>query len=147
MPKDPSIPTEIVAVRDTRRQSYYDKFLASKTNITDFRNVKWGVDDELNNCDIRCNGNIVLLEIGGRIPPKRSGLSEKKVAPIYVYPAASLKEWGLKQLSVAQSSYKGFDRVMISEPSRKQVPRFYEYLPKNVFKTRDFTTIITGKDL
>ena len=54
-----------------------------------------------------------------------------------MYPAKRLKEWGVKQLSVAQSSYKGFDRVMISEPSRKPVPRFYEYLPKNVFKTRD----------
>jgi hypothetical protein len=29
------------------------------------------------------------------------------------------------------------DRVMISEPSRMPVPRFYEFLPKNVFTIRD----------
>ena len=137
MPKDANIPTELVSIRDTKRKSYYDKFMASRKNLTDFRSVKWGVDGEGHDCGIRCNGNIVLLEIGAKIPSSRSGGSAKHVAPVYVYPAKSLKEWGVKQLSVAQSSYKGFDRVMISEPSRKPVPRFYEYLPKDVFKTRD----------
>merc|ERR1712030_205963 len=119
MPKDANIPTELVAVRDTRRKSYYDKFLASRNNLTDFRNVKWGVDGEGNDCGIRCNGNIVLLEVGARIPVA-GRQAAKNVSPVYVYPAESLKEWGIKQLSVAQSSYKGFDRVMISEPSRKR---------------------------
>ena len=135
MPRDPNIPTELVAVRDTKRQTYYDRFMASRNNITDFRSVKWGVDGEGNDCEIRCNGNIVLLEVGARIPNGRQ--AAKNVDPVYVFPAKSLKDWGLKQLSVTQSSHKGFDRVMISEPSRKQVPRFYEYLPINVFKTRD----------
>ena len=46
MPRDPNIPTEIVAVRDTKRTTYYDRFVASKNNSTNFRSVKWGLDGE-----------------------------------------------------------------------------------------------------
>ena len=136
MPRDPSIPTEIVAVRDPKRTTYYNRFTASKNNSTTFRSVKWGLDNEEKDWDIRCNGNTVLMEVGARIP-QPGNKAAKNVAPVYVYPAASLKTWGLTQLTQAQSSHKGFDRVMISEPSRKKVPRFYEYLPVDVFKTRD----------
>ena len=68
MPRDPNIPTELVAVRDTKRKTYYDRFVASKNNSTNFRSVKWGLDGEGNDFDIRCNANIVLMEVGARIP-------------------------------------------------------------------------------
>ena len=91
MARDKNIPTELVAVRDTKRKTYYDRFIASRNNLTDFRNVKWGVDDEGNDCEIRCNGNIVLLEVGARIPNGRQ--AAKNVDPVYVFPAKSLKDW------------------------------------------------------
>ena len=83
MPRDPNIPTELVAVRDAKRQTYYDRFMASRNNITDFRSVKWGVDGEGNDCEIRCNGNIVLLEVGARIPVS-GRQTAKNVTPVYV---------------------------------------------------------------
>ena len=138
LPKNKNIITELVSIRDKKRQTYYDKFLAGRNNLTDFRNVKWGLDGEGNDCGIRCNANIVLLEIGAKIPALADGSrGVKEITPIYVFPAKTLREWGVANLTCSHSSYKGMDRVMISEPSRMPVPRFYEYLPKNVFKIRD----------
>ena len=94
MPKDANIPTELVSIRDTKRKTYYDKFMASRNNLTDFRSVKWGVDGEGHDCGIRCNGNIVLLEIGARIPAS-GNKGAKHVPPVYVYPAKSFKKWGV----------------------------------------------------
>ena len=86
MQKNKNITTELVSIRDTKRQTYYDKFMASRNNLTDFRSVKWGLDGEGKDCGIRCNGNIVLLEIGAKIPAEGSS-GVKEVAPIYVFPA------------------------------------------------------------
>merc|ERR1712030_202284 len=82
LPKKENVITELVSLRDKKRETYYDKFLARSGNLNDFRNVKWGIDGEGKDCGIRCNANIVLLEIGAKIPGLADGSrDEKEVTP------------------------------------------------------------------
>ena len=102
------------------------------------KHVRWGTDSTPSACGIRCNANIVLLEIGAKIPASTDGLrAEKEIRPIILYPLTALGEWGLEYLTCAHSTYKGMDRILISEPSKMIVPRYYEYLPKKVHDIRN----------
>lgn len=105
--------------------------------MDEFKQVKWGVDSSATSCGIRCNANIVLIEIGAKIPASSDGSRlEKEIRPIIRYPLKALGDWGLEYLTCSHSTYKGMDRVLISEPSKMIVPRYYEYLPKKVHETR-----------
>ena len=95
LPKKENVITELVSLRDKKRETYYDKFIARSGNLNDFRNVKWGLDGEGKDCGIRCNANIVLMEIGAKIPGLADGSRvEKEVTPIYTFPLKALGEWG-----------------------------------------------------
>ena len=57
--------------------------------------------------------------------------------PVIQYPLKALGEWGSEYLTCSHSTYKGMDRVLISEPSKMVLPRYYEYLPKKIHDTRN----------
>ena len=137
--KKDSIITELVTLRDEdKRQTYFNKFYARNGTVKELRNVKWGIDGAANSCGIRYNANIVLIEVGAKIPATEDGSrAENEITPIIRYPLQALGEWGLEFLTCSHSTYKGMDRVLISEPSRMPVPRFYEYLPKSVLDLRN----------
>ena len=130
--KKDSIITETLFLRDdTKRKAYYDKFYATYGGMDEFRQVKWGVDSAPTSCGIRCNANIVLLQIGARIPASEDGArAEKEIRPIIQYPLKAMGEWGIDYLTCSHSLYKGMERVLISEPSKMIVPRYYKYYPK-----------------
>ena len=129
--KQDNITIELVSLRDIKRKNYFDKFYARNGRTQGFVDVRWGQDSDAKDCSYRCNANIVLIELGAKIPALEDGSRlAKEVSPIYQLPLKTLGEWGLDNLTCSQSTYKGMDRVLISEPSRMPVPRFYEYLPK-----------------
>merc|ERR1712030_157947 len=100
LPKKENVITELVSLRDKKRETYYDKFIARSGNLNDFRNVKWGLDGEGKDCGFRCNANIVLLEIGAKIPALEHGSRNvNDVNQIYVFPLKTLREWGLDHLT------------------------------------------------
>ena len=91
--KKENVITELVTLRDKKRETYYEKFFARNGGLSDFRNVKWGVDGEGKDCGIRCNANIVLMEIGAKIPGLADGSRiEKEVTPIYQFPLKALRK-------------------------------------------------------
>ena len=82
--KKDSVITELVTLRDEKRKTYFDKFYGRSGALKDFKNVKWGLDGDPKDCGIRCNANIVLMEIGAKIPASEDGSrAEKQVTPIY----------------------------------------------------------------
>ena len=112
--KKESIITEVLSLRDdAKRKTYYDKFYATNGGVDKLKHVKWGTDSTPLACGIRCNANIVLLEIGAKIPASTNGLrAEKEIRPIIRYPLTALGEWGLEYLTCAHSTYKGMDRIL-----------------------------------
>ena len=136
--KQDNVTTELITLRDEKRKNYFDKFYARNGKVQGFKNVKWGFDGDAKDCGYKCNANIVLIELGAKIPGLDDGSRlEKEVTPIYQFPLQVLGEWGLENLTCSHSTYKGMDRVLISEPSRMPVPRFYEYLPKKIHDKRN----------
>ena len=125
----------VIGIRDdTRRKQYYDRFQGLYRNVEDLCNVQWSMDAAPTAAACRCNANIVLLEIGAKIPREFSR-QEKTIPAILVLPRKALEMWSQKYLKVSHSHYKGFDRVLISEPAKMKVPRFFDYLPKMVYDT------------
>ena len=147
--KKDSIVIEVLSLRDDRkRQAYFDKFTTAYGNVEDLNNVRWCTDSTPSSCLVRCNANIVLLEIGAKIPAATDGSRpENVIPPIIRYPKTALGEWGLEYLTVAHTTYKGMDRILISEPAKMPVPRYYEYLPKKIHDTRiaECTQFVTEK--
>ena len=135
--KKDHIITEVLSLRDdTKRKAYFDKFCTAYGGIDKTKHVRWGWDSNPSACGIRCNANIVLMELGAKIPAE--GLrAEKEIRPTIRYPLTALGEWGIENLTVAQSTYKGMDRILISEPAKMPITRYYEYLPKKVHDTRN----------
>ena len=135
--KKESIQTKIVGLRDdNRRKAYYDKFIRLYGAVDDLSNVKWSMDPAPTAVACRCNANLVLLEIGARVPQEGDRV-ENTIPTILVLPKKALGEWSRKYLTVSHSQYKGLDRVLISEPAKMKVPRFFDYLPKMVHDTVD----------
>ena len=130
-----SILTEFVSLReDAKRQAYYDKFIRAYASVEELNNVRWCTDSTPSTITSRCNGNIVLLEIGARVPA--AGDRQENLIPgVIVYPKTALGEWGLEYLTVSHSTYKGMDRILISEPAKMKIPRYFEYLPKKIHDT------------
>ena len=123
--KKESICTEILYLRDdTKRAQYFNQFHTADANVDELNQIKWGVDSSPTSCGIRCNANVVLLSVGARIPASDDGTRLLKIIdPILQYPLKALGEWGNEYLTCSHSSYKGMDRVLISEPSKMLVPR------------------------
>ena len=137
--KKESIITEVLSLRDdTKRKTYFDKFCTAYGGIDKTKHVRWGWDSTPSACGIRCNANIVLLELGAKIPQSADGVrAEKEIGTTIRFPLTALGEWGMENLTVAQSTYKGMDRILISEPSKMAITRYYEYLPKKIHDTRN----------
>ena len=128
--KKESIQTKIVGLRDdNRRKAYYDKFIRLYGAVDDLSNVKWSMDPAPTAVACRCNANLVLLEIGARVPQEGDRV-ENTIPTILVLPKKALGEWSRKYLMVSHSQYKGLDRVLISEPAKMKVPRFLITYPK-----------------
>ena len=92
--KRDSIKTEILYLRDdAKREDYYNKFKNHNKDVEELKQVKWGIDSSPTSCGIRCNANIVLMQIGAKIPALENGSRpEKEVAPIIHYPLEALGE-------------------------------------------------------
>ena len=122
----------------TKRTEYFNQFHDANETVDELKQIKWGIDSSPTSCGIRCNANIVLLSIGAKIPASADGSRPlKDINPIIQYPLKALGEWGIEYLTCSHSTYKGMDRVLISEPSKMVVPRYYEYLPKKIHDTRN----------
>ena len=147
--KRDSIKTEVLSLRDdVKRLAYYNRFTTANGSVDDLANVRWCTDNTPSTCLSRCNGNIVLLEIGAKIPASEDGnRPENTIPPIIRYPKTALAAWGLEYLTVSHTTYKGMDRILISEPSKMPVPRYFEYLPKKIHDTKiaECTSFVTEK--
>ena len=97
--------------------------------------IQWGQNSAPTANGLRCNANLVLISIGAKIP-ELGTRQAKDIAPTFQYPMEAITEWGEEYLTAAHTQYKGQDRVLISEPSKMKVDRYYEYLPKKIHDTR-----------
>ena len=136
--KRDSIKTEILYLRDdAKREDYFNKFKNHNKDVEELRQVKWGIDSSPTSCGIRCNANVVLMQVGAKIPQSADGTRvAKEVPPVIKYPMEALTEWGNEYLTSSHTKYKGYDRVLISEPSKMLVNRYFEYLPKKIHETQ-----------
>ena len=65
--------------------------------------------------------------MGAKIPESRDGSRiAKDIPPVIQYPMKALSEWGEEYLTTSHTKYKGSDRVLISEPSKMKVDRYFE---------------------
>ena len=130
--KKTSINTEIVFLRNTtRRTNLFSAFGDHNKDDDDIAGVEWGRDNTPTSNGIICNANIILASVGAKIPANGSGVATE-IEPKLQFPKQSLAEWGNKFLTSAQVKYKGGDKILISEPSKMKIDRFFEYLPKKV---------------
>ena len=103
--------TEAVSVRDEeKRKFYYTQFHGARNKK--FKNAIWGIEHGAKG-NLRCNGNVVLIQIGATIPAV-TNRAEKDVAPIYILPQKTLGAWGLDHLRSVTSEHKGEDRIALS---------------------------------
>ena len=121
--KKDSINTEILYLRDVaKRADYFTKFQTYNRDVEELKQVKWGLASSPTSCGIRCNANIVLLSVGAKIPASADGVRPlKEIDPVIQYPLTTLVEWGTEYLTCSHTTYKGIDRVLISEPSKMKV--------------------------
>ena len=96
------IKTEVLFLRDDKkRKEYYDKFIAKYGNTDDLRQVKWGVDSAPTSCGIRCNANIVLIQIGAKIPASEDdNRLENEIRPIIQFPLTAFRKMGIGAFNV-----------------------------------------------
>ena len=88
--KRESVMTEFISLReDTKRRAYYDKFSTAYSSVEELNNVRWCTDSTPANVTSRCNGNIVLLEIGARVPAA-GDRRENTIPSVIVYPKKAL---------------------------------------------------------
>ena len=130
--------TEAVSVRDEERRKFYYTQFHHGTRNKKFKNAIWGIEYGAKG-NIKCNGNVVLMQVGATIPAV-TGRAEKDVEPIYILPTKTLGAWSIDHLRSVPSEYKGEDRIALSEPSKRPVPRFYDYLPKPILDMKEETT-------
>ena len=95
-----TIQTKIIGLRDdSKRKSYHDKFQSLYGSVDDLCNVKWSMDAAPTSVAARCNGNLILLEIGAKVPPE-GDRQVKTIPTILVLPRKALGEWSRKYLKV-----------------------------------------------
>ena len=109
--------TEVLSLREeVKRKEYFDKFHVDRNKH--HKNAIWGIESKATGA-LRCNGNVVLLQIGAKIPASTAdNRRERDVAPIYTLPRKTLGAWGIDNLRSNVSEYKGMDRISLSEPTR-----------------------------
>ena len=77
--KKESVITEVLSLRDdTKRKTYFYNFCTAYGGIDKTKHVRWGWDSNPSACGIRCNANIVLMELGAKIPASTDGLRAEK---------------------------------------------------------------------
>ena len=133
----PTIQTTIIGIGDHgRRKTILDKFTDRHKDDPVMCNVLWSADDNLAKAPSRCNGNLVLLALGAKVN-QNGDQPAIEIPNVYVLPREALGKWSQKYLKVTHSHYKGHDRVLITEPAKCKVPRFFDYVPKLVFESVD----------
>ena len=123
-----AIQTTIVGIGDhTRRKTYLDKFTQKYKDVATICNVEWSADTGPTQAACRCNGNLILLEMGARAT-QTDTRQAINIPNTYILPRKALGEWSKKYLKITHSHYKGHDRVLLTEPAKLKVPRFFDYL-------------------
>ena len=134
--KKNSIVIERVLLRNTtRRTELFTEFIEHNKDVESAAGVEWGKENTPTSNGIRCNASIVLASVGARIP-ENGQRAAKDIEPKLQYPKEALAEWGNEFLTSSHIKYKGGDRILISEPSKMKIDRFFDYLPKKVHDTR-----------
>ena len=134
--KKESISTEVLYLRDdAKRKDYLERFHTQNANMEGVHGIQWGVDSKPTANGLRCNANCVLISVGARIPELETR-EAKDIPPTFQYPMEAISDWGEEHLTAAHTQYKGQNRVLISEPSKMKVDRYYDYLPKKIHETR-----------
>ena len=135
--KKTSINTEIVFLRNTTKRTNLFSAFGDHNKDDDYvAGVELARDNTPTSNGIRCNANVVLASVGAKIPAIGSGAATE-IEPKLQFPKTSLAEWGNEFLTSAHVKYKGGDRILISEPSKMRIDRFFEYLPKKVHATTE----------
>ena len=127
----------IIGIGDcAKRKTILDKFIERHKDDPILCNVRWSAEDNLAKAPSRCNGNLVLLALGAKVSQTRDQPAIN-IPSVYVLPREALGKWSQKYLKVAHSHYKGYDRALITEPSKSKIPRFFDYVPRLVFESAD----------
>ena len=106
--RNPTIQTTIVGIGDhVRRKTYLDKFTDKHKDEPMMCNVAWSADNNLALAACRCNGNLVLLEMGARA--NQSGTRQAINIPnTYILPRKALGEWSQKYLNTSHPKVRKF---------------------------------------
>ena len=127
--------TEAISIRDEERRRFLYTQFHHGTRNKKYKNAIWGIEYGAKG-NIKCNGNVVLMQVGATIPGVQ-GRPDKDVEPIYILPTKELGAWSIEHLRSVPSEYKGEDRIKLSEPSKRPVSRFYDYLPKPILDMKE----------
>ena len=119
----------------------YSDFIEATEGDDTMNGVEWGRDPIAAKDGVKCNANIVLCSVGAKIP-KTSTAPAVNIVPKLQLPKKALAEWGKDFLTSVHIKYKATDKIVMSEPSQYKIDRFFEYLPKKVYKQ---TTAISEK--
>ena len=96
--KRQTIQTAVVGIGDhARRKTYLDKFNAKYKDVEGLCNVKWSADSGPTAAACRCNGNLILLEMGARAP-QTENQQAINIPNTYVLPKKTLGDWSKKHL-------------------------------------------------
>ena len=133
--KSPTIQTTIIGIADQqRRKIILEKFTYRYKDDTEMCNVLWSADDNLKEAPSRCNGNLVLIALGAKVN-QNGDQPAIEIPNVYILPREAIGNWSKKHLKVTHSHYKGHDRVLLAEPAKYEIPRFFDYVPKLVFES------------
>ena len=121
MEKNPSVATKTVFLRNTaRRTKLYDDFTEATKDDDTMNGVEWGKDAVAAKDGVKCNANIVLCNVGAKIPA--TGTAEAvNIAPKLQFPKKAFAEWGKDYLTSVHIKYKATDKIVASEPSQYKI--------------------------
>ena len=133
--KSRTIETMVVGISDQkRRKDILAEFAERYKNMPEMCSVLWSTDDNLKKAPSRCNGSIVILAIGAKA--NQSGSHQAfEIPSIYVLPREALGKWSEKHLKVTYSQFNGHDRILLAEPAKDTVSRYFDHIPKQVHET------------
>ena len=135
--KSRTIETLVIGISDQkRRKDIMTAFKERYKDVPDMCSVMWSTDDNLKKVSSRCNGNLVLLAIGATAPQVGSH-DAFDIDPIYVLPREALGVWTEKHLKVTFDQFNGHDRILLAEPAKYVLSRYFDHVPKQVHETKD----------
>ena len=72
---------------------------------------KWAIENNPTANGIRCNANVVLANVGAKIPNSNNPNNTTMIGPVLVFPKEALANLGSNYLTTSHITYKGGDRV------------------------------------